>query len=172
MMSDDGDLKSLADQFALGRLVDLYARAIDRCDLSLLRSLYADDAIHDHGAMFRGGSDAFAAFIGANMRAMRTHHFMGNRLFVIDADDAEGEVYSINSHVIERDGALHDYIAAGRYLDRYRRTKAGWRIQFRSRIIDWSHERPHQPGGTASGLAIGGKHPDDPSYQMRLLTGL
>lgn len=165
MTDDDSLLRQTADHIALSRLIDSYARAIDRCDLELLRSLYADDAIHDHGAMFCGGPDAFAAFIGGTMRSLVSHHFMGNRLLDITGDQATGETYAINSHVIAPGTAeARDYIAGGRYLDRFRRTDAGWRITYRTRVIDWSHERPHQPGSTAAGLAIGGKWPDDASY--------
>jgi len=164
MTEDQALLRETADQVALSRLIDLYAHAVDRCDLALLRSLYADDAVHDHGAMFRGGPDAFAEFIGRTMRGIVSHHFMGNRLFVIDGDEARGETYAINSHVIAPGTPdARDYIAGGRYLDRFHRADTGWKIVWRSRVIDWSHERPHQPGSTASGLVAGGKWPDDPS---------
>ncbi|SNS04818.1 Ketosteroid isomerase homolog [Sphingomonas laterariae] len=165
-MTDDlALLRETADQIALSRLVDAYARAVDRCDLALLRSLYADDAVHDHGTMFRGSADAFADYIGKMMRGMVSHHFMGNRLFAIDGDVATGETYAINSHVLDPGTPeARDYIAGGRYLDRFRRTSAGWRIAHRTRVIDWTHERPHQSGATAAGLAAGGKCPDDPSY--------
>jgi ketosteroid isomerase-like protein len=165
-MNDDfALLRETADQIALSRLVDAYARAIDRCDLVLLRSLYSDDAIHDHGAMFRGPPDDFVAYIGRMMPTMVSHHFMGNRLFSISGDEATGETYAIKSHVITaQDGGQRDYIAGGRYLDRFRRTADGWRIAHRTRVIDWSHERPHQPGATAAGLAPGAKWPGDPSY--------
>lgn len=165
-MNDDLTLlRETADQIALSRLVDTYARAVDRCDLVLLRSLYTDDAIHDHGAMFRGPPDDFVAYIGRMMPAMISHHFMGNRLFSVAGDEATGETYAINSHVIATEsGKARDYIAGGRYLDRFRRTQSGWRITRRTRVIDWSHERPHQPGVAAAGLAPGGKWPDDPSY--------
>ncbi len=65
----------------------------------------------------------------ATMPAIVSHHFMGNRLFDIHGDDATGETYAINSHVITPEGGeARDYIAGGRYLDRFRRTDAGWRI--------------------------------------------
>ena len=165
MTDDTALLRETADYIALSRLIDSYARAIDRCDLILLRSLYADDAIHDHGAMFRGGPDAFAAFIGGTMHALVSHHFMGNRVLEIAGDDASGETYAINSHIIAPGTPeARDYIAGGRYLDRFRRTPTGWKIALRTRVIDWSHERPHQPGMTAAGLATGAKWPDDVSY--------
>ena len=170
----DGDQHDVLDQLALSRLVDLYARAIDRLDLVLLRSLYADDAIHDHGAMFRGGPDAFAEFVGRSMHGMRTHHFMGNRLFVVAGDEAEGETYAVNSHVIDAGTPqARDYVAGGRYLDRFRRAAHGWRFAYRARVIDWSQERPHEPGATAGGLLVGAKAPDDASYAMLpLLAGI
>lgn len=167
MTDIDRQWRETADQVALSRLIDLYAHGVDRCDLALLRSVYTDDAIHDHGTMFRGGPDAFVAFIGKTMRGMVSHHFMGNRLFVIEGDQARGETYAVNSHVIAPGTAdAKDYIAGGRYLDHFRRTDAGWKIAHRSRVIDWSHERPHQPGSTASGLAVGGKWPDDPGCAL------
>jgi ketosteroid isomerase-like protein len=174
MTEEAASLREALDQLALSRIVDLYARAVDRCDLALLRSLYADDAIHDHGEMFCGGPDAFVTFIDRSMRGMRTHHFMGNRLFVVRGDAAEGETYAVNSHVIDAGGPdAREYIAGGRYLDRFRRTAEGWRITYRTRVIDWSQERPHQPGTMASGLAVGGKYPDDASYGLLpLLAGI
>ncbi|WP_380877336.1 hypothetical protein ACFB49_12390 [Sphingomonas sp. DBB INV C78] len=167
-MNDDlALLRETADQMALSRLIDAYARAVDRCDLALLRSLYTDDAVHDHGAMFHGNPDDFAAFIGRTMPAIISHHFMGNRLFAVQGDEATGETYAINSHVIRPEsGEARDYIAGGRYLDRFRRTETGWRIAHRTRVIDWSHERPHQPGAAAAGLASGAKWPTDASYDV------
>lgn len=154
---------AFADQQALSRLADLYARAIDRGDHALLASLYTARSTHDFGGMFAGDLTGFLAFIAPTLAGMRTHHFMGNRLYMIEGDVAEGEIYSINSHVIATPGGLRDYIAGGRYLDRYRRTPHGWRIDHRKRVIDWTHERPHQPGATGGGFIAGGKLPDDPS---------
>lgn len=162
-MHSDADDSRCADEAALSRLADLYARAIDRGDHRLLASLYTEDSTHDFGGMFSGGLKAFVDFITTSLGQMRTHHFMGNRLYEIDGDVAEGEIYSINSHLLEGPDGLRDYIAGGRYLDRYRRTPGGWRIDHRKRVIDWTHERPHQPGATGGGLIAGGRLPDDPS---------
>jgi hypothetical protein len=162
-MQSDTDGARFADEAALSRLADLYARSIDRGDPRLLASLYTEESTHDFGGMFSGGLTAFVDFITTTMGRMRTHHFMGNRLYGIDGDVAEGEIYSINTHVIDGPDGLHDYIAGGRYLDRYRRTPDGWRIDHRKRVIDWTHERPHQPGAIGGGFIAGGRLPDDSS---------
>jgi ketosteroid isomerase-like protein len=146
------------DEAALSRLVDAYARAVDRGDMALLCALFTPDATLDFGAMFQGGRDAFIAMIAASMADMRTHHFMGNRLFAVGGDEAEGEVYSINTHVIPTEAGLRDYIGTGRYLDRYRRTPGGWRFTHRTRVIDCTND-----GTAGAGVIAGGKGRDDPS---------
>lgn len=142
----------LEDEAALSRLVDLYARAIDRADAELLRSLFTKDASLDFGAMFSGGIEAFIGMISSALASMRTHHFMGNRLYAFSEDAAEGEIYSINTHVISGSTGEREYVAGGRYLDRYSCTPEGWRIVHRTRIIDWSREYElSQTEGVAAG---------------------
>jgi len=48
---------------ALSELVHSYCRACDRRDFALVRTLYHDDAIDDHGAMFRGSVDEYVAWL-------------------------------------------------------------------------------------------------------------
>lgn len=156
------------DEAALGRLVDLYARAVDRGDMRLLASLFTDDATLDFGAMFSGNARSFADLLTTSMETMTTHHFMGNRLFAVQGDHAEGEIYSINTHrMSEPDDEARDYVAAGRYLDRYRRTERGWRLAHRTRVIDWTND-----GLPANGVIGGAKRGDDPSAHFRLLGAL
>ena len=56
-------LQTLIDKQALHELVLRYCRACDRRDFVLLRSLYHDDAIDDHGAMFCGSADEFLVWL-------------------------------------------------------------------------------------------------------------
>lgn len=158
----------LEDEAALSRLVDLYARAVDRDDMALLAALFTPDATLDFGAIYSGGRDDFVAMIGASMAGMRTHHFMGNRLYAVNGDEGEGEIYSINTHVLRTEEGERDYIGAGRYLDRYRRTPAGWRFIHRTRVIDWTNE-----GMPGAGVIRGGKGGGDPSaFGFPLLAAL
>ena len=156
------DIRQIADRQALGELVALYCRAVDRRDFTLLRRLYHPEATHDHGGLFQGTRDEFVAFLTRAMDDVVTHHFVGNALFAIDGDHAQGEVYTINYHVIGRE-SRRDYVAGGRYLDRYVRHEGAWVFLERRRLIDWAHEAPTADAGTSASLARGVAGPEDPS---------
>jgi hypothetical protein len=157
------ELQTLLAREALRDLTARYCRAVDRRDFALVRSLYHDDAVHDHGAMFQGGPDAFVAWLGGAMGDIVTHHFIGNALFAIGGDEAEGEVYTINYHII---GGARDYIAGGRYLDHYVRQDGRWLFKARKRVLDWTHERETKAGQTGAGVARGAFGADDASYVL------
>lgn len=141
----------LADQFALQRLAWTYCHAIDRRDYALLRTLYHDDAIDDHGAMFRGSPDEYVAWLPAMMANWAaTVHSIGNMLFLVDGDSAEGELQTTAYH---RTAAtpVRELIAGGRYLDSYEKRDGIWRFHRRALVLDWFEDRPLQRG---SGPAI------------------
>ena len=167
------DLEVLLVQQALQELVCRYSRAIDRRDFGQLRRLYLPDAEHDHGGLFRGDVTAFIAWLEQSPAAMRTHHFVGNALFHVDGERAEGEIYTINYHVLpaSADEPARDYIAGGRYLDHYRCQDGRWYFARRQRVIDWRHQRPSAPGGTGATIVEGSTGADDPSWQLRGLCG-
>ena len=56
-------LQELIDKQALQELVLSYCRACDRRDFVLLRTLYHDDAVDEHGAMFCGSADEYVAWL-------------------------------------------------------------------------------------------------------------
>lgn len=126
------------DKHALRELVEAYCRGIDRRDLELVRSCFHEDAIDDHGTLFRGGRDDYVALIAGYLEqfSMTTHH-VTNALFDIDGDDAEGESYVL-AHHITKGWAPQNIVASGRYLDRFERRDGVWRISHRTGIGDWS----------------------------------
>jgi hypothetical protein len=129
-------------------------------------SLYHPEATHDHGAMFNGTGAEFLRWVQQAPASMVTHHFIGNCLFHLDGDEAEGEVYTINSHVIATPQGRQDYVAGGRYLDRYVRAGERWFFRHRKRVVDWTHEAPTSAEVMAQGLARGSAGPDDASYKV------
>ena len=157
-------LEVLADKQALQELVLRYARAVDRKDFDRLKALYHPDARHDHGGMFAGGPGELIAWLKQSMVNMDTQHLVANSLFVIDGDTAKGEVYTINFHHFP--GTSSNYIAGGRYLDRYVRHEGRWVFQQRTRVVDWSEERTAKPGATAASLLRGCALPHDPSLAL------
>ena len=112
--------------------------------------------------MFQGKRDAFIAWLKQSPTNLVTQHVVGNALYKIDGDQAEGEIYTINCHVI---GEERDYFAGGRYLDRYVRENGRWWFSFRKRLVDWTYEGPSAPASTAAGLTRGENGPGDDSYK-------
>lgn len=166
---------TLIDQLALRELVMLYCRGCDRRDFALVRGLYHDDAIDDHGTMFRGGPDEFVAWLEqATALWELTRHEITNSVFAIDGDRAEGEHLVRAWHRTyppeRRELTIH-----GRYLDTYERRDEVWKFLRRSLVFDHGEMRVvdeaamEQLGGDApNGRADRG----DPSWSLSLLAGL
>lgn len=161
------DAQEAADIVALQQLVWTYCRAVDRRDLALLRSLYHDDAIDDHGTMFRGGPDDYVAWLPSMLaRWEATLHMIANMVFVVDGDVAEGELVVIATHRTPPPDS-RALTATGRYLDRYAKRDGIWRFLHRSLVLDWGDAaaisaaslRPPRPG-----TVVGRPDRDDPSY--------
>jgi len=157
----------LLDTFALQQLVSSYCHGIDRRDLDLVRSLYHDDAIDDHGPMFFGGPDEYVAWLPTILsKWSATAHIIHNTLFLVDGDHAEGEV-ALTAYHRTVDGT-REIIAHGRYIDQYKRRDGQWRFYRRSLALDWMEERalPTQEGsGVTDGVALGCPSVEDPCYQ-------
>ncbi len=168
-------LQEIADRMALADLVMRYCRGIDRRDFALVRSLYHDDAIDDHGQMFCGDPDDYVAWLADFMpRWDATVHAIHNSLFVIDGDHAEGE-HIVTAYHRTLPPARKEIIIGGRYLDRYQKRGGQWKFAHRSLVFDHGEMRDvDEPGFAALGAdaAHGTADRTDPSWQLQLLAGL
>ena len=162
----------LADLECLGRLVGTYSRAIDRRDFALLRSLYHDDAVEQHGEMFSGSPDDYVAFVKQALANYEmTAHYPVSSLFEFDGDSAEGETYKINYHRTCGPDAS-EVITASRSLDRYTRRDGEWRFARRSVVLDWARTQPVDAAAYAdfaAGSPPGACGPLDLSYTLLAL---
>ena len=167
------DARELAARDCLRRLVDTYSRACDRRDFVLLRSLYHDDALEEHGDMFTGSPDEYVAWVETALSNWQaTAHYVTNALFAVDGDYAEGEVYKLNYHRT-LDGA-EEIVTGSRSLDRFARRDGEWRFLGRCVTLDWATRRPasaeaYQNFAAASPLGAAG--PADLSYGRLSLFG-
>ena len=167
--------RTLLDQMAIRDLVMRYCRGCDRRDFTLVRALYHDDAIDDHGSMFKGNPDDFVAWLPQAMAPWElTIHSISNSLFAVDGDYAEGEHHARayhRTHPPER----KEYIVHGRYLDKYARRDGVWKFLHRSLVFDHGVIRDVDEVSFAqlSGdAAMGRADRDDPSWSLPLLAGL
>lgn len=165
-------MQALLDQIALRDLVMRYCRGCDRRDFTLVRSLYHDDAIDDHGTMFRGGPDAFVEWLPQAMAPWElTVHSISNSFFVVDGDRAEGE-HHVRAYHRTHPPERREYIVHGRYLDQYERREGTWKFLHRALVFDSGEIRDLDEaafarigGDAVHGRADGG----DPSWRLPLL---
>ena len=166
-MSDS--LQTLLDKQSLHELVLNYCRACDRRDYALVRDLYHDDAVDDHGDMFRGSADEYAAWLPTVLENFEaTAHSISNALFVVNGDRAEGEIYALAYHRTPAPAA-RAIVIGGRYLDRYEKRGGEWRFARRSLAMDWCRVEAVDSAAYAefaAGAPAGRPDAQDPSYRV------
>lgn len=166
----DSRLARLLDKQDCVELVHKLARAIDRCDADLVRSVFHPDATDDHG-MFKGTAADFVPWVMEVLAGMRrTQHVIGNVLVEVDGNNARGEAYFIAHHCLPgADGAGDTFmVAAGRYLDRFEKRAGEWRIAHRGAVYDWSTTAPSTDMWDRVAMpthAFGERGHADPSYR-------
>ncbi len=167
------DVAELAARNCLWRLVNAYSRACDRRDFALLRSLYHDDALEEHGDMFSGSPDDYVKWIaGALAMWSATAHYVTNALFEMRDDYAEGEIYKLNYHRT-LDGR-EEIITGSRSLDRFAKRNGEWRFLGRCVTLDWAGRRPASAAAYESVAAAsppGAPGAEDLSYRRLTLFG-
>ena len=136
-------LQRLADEAALRRSAELYARGADRRDKSLWREILAADCvIEGPGFTLDGREQALAAIdqLAASFKA--TAHRIHNQTVIVRGDTAEGETYCTADHLLAQGGADAILCWSIRYQDQWRREGGQWRFARRRLVVDWEEVRP------------------------------
>ena len=134
-------LREQLDRDEIFRVMQRYARGLDRLDFELARSCYWDDATEDHGS-YVGKPDDFIHWADSTTLAFKsTQHGILNHSCDLQGDDAYCETYYLFTSLAERAPHL---MSAGRYIDHFQK-RAGqsgpeWRIANRVCIIEAQYE--------------------------------
>ncbi|WP_193073761.1 nuclear transport factor 2 family protein [Pseudomonas sp. FME51] len=165
----DKAMHVLLDKQAIYEVLVRYCRGADRCDETLIRSVYHDDAYDDHG-YWRGSGSDFARFVSARLAAanVATTHSISNVLIEVDGDSARSESQVVATLIRKDRPRLADVMGA-RYLDRLSRRNDEWKIDQRTVVLDW-----HKVDAWAEteapipldGFTRGARFPTDPVYQL------
>lgn len=140
-----------AAQRALERLTEDYAHAADRREPASAASLFTEDGLL---AIFRDGAEgqptvehrgrpAIAAAIATLSRYDATTHFLGQRTFEVNGQQALGETYCLAYHVRTKAGLLVNEMLAIRYLDNCVQRDGRWLFSERRLITDWMQRSEH-----------------------------
>lgn len=151
----DASIDAVLSRAVIMDLVSAYARAADRGDVELMRSLFHDDATVMCGiANGRGPAfaEAIVAFVTTNLD--RCFHSISNSWIEVNGDTAAGEHYVI-AHVT---AGGNDFLSGGRYVDRYERRDGAWKFASRSFVMDWNSTQPtsHESEGFYAALTMRG----------------
>lgn len=136
-------LQAAIDRSEISEVLARFARALDRLDENLLRSILHHDATLDFGpGVFQGiGGDYVHWVFGILQSARASHHMIGNIHIDLEGDVAYVETYFQNHLRIEKPIGREDVFLGGRYLDRFERRPEGtagiWKIMHRKQIMDW-----------------------------------
>lgn len=105
-----------------------YCHGVDRLDPECMKSAYWPDATDDHGTFVGNAYEFVDHCMQSHRRWSWTMHTISNHMVDLDADGehARGEAYNISYLQRVDTGELDIWF--GRYLDRYERRGAEWRI--------------------------------------------
>ena len=153
-----------------------FARAVDRQDWALARTLYHDGAFDDHG-FFKGAPDAFLAHI-AKLHEHQDHsmHFNTNVLIEFQAKDrafVETYVLVLQRYTSKAEGVApgshgRRVFASARYLDRFEKRNGEWRVAHRTLVFGDTESAPMAgPSQFPADFVVQKHGMDDALYALR-----
>ncbi|TDV49895.1 nuclear transport factor 2 family protein [Actinophytocola oryzae] len=149
-----------------------FARGMDRFDRALFLSAFHPDATIAAGDFVGGATALYDWAAAVHERDQRsTQHNLVNHSCEITGSTAHTETYYL---FVGRNRDETNWVAGGRYLDRFQRRDGTWRIAFRTTVIEWSGMLPTTAVPFADvpdihGNGIPARDLGDPSYRRPLV---
>lgn len=151
-MNMEATVRELVDRQAITGLIHGYCERFDRNDPEGVAELFTPDAIVDYNPdtpNITGAELAGTIAIGLRDTFVATSHHVSNVTIEFEGSDTARSLCYVDAWHRYRNGAPDGYLW-GRYLNRYRRTGAGWRITSlllqAAGTIDFHRERMHGIG--------------------------
>jgi ketosteroid isomerase-like protein len=149
-------MRELLDKEHIREVLYKCCRAVDRCDIELLKSVYHPDGFNAHGSKFVGNAHDFCDWVIPRLRVHHLiRHTIGNVLIDLRGDEAFCEShYHVSTRTNLPDGRVVDTGSEGRYIDVLVRCEdSQWRIFHRLVVNDkrWSNPVPTQDLGGIQG---------------------
>lgn len=147
-----------------------YARATDRLDEALLRSLFWPEATHKHGR-FDGKSQDFIGFSTKIVGGLKyACHHVSNVSVEVKGNRAFSECYYFAQHrrAATETAGEQDIFFQGRYLDFHERRSGEWKIIRRRGLSDYTSPLVPAPTPFADWAAgHSERFPNDEYYKMQ-----
>jgi hypothetical protein len=190
----EAEIRELLDRQKCYDVLTRYCRALDRADVELMKTVYWEDAVDEHG-VFEGNAHDFAEFIIREIRnwfEVATHYIcnvhmeyygdvMCTESYLISYCSVTGDPAKVQavygaSYLAATGGPeaahkQHAFLMGGRYVDRLEKRNGEWRIAHRRVVMDWNENWPSgaisAEGMFASLSCRGTRDRSDPVYQNR-----
>ena len=163
------ELRYVRDRWDIIDCVSRQSRGHDRHDVELMRSVYHEGGIDEHGPVTLGAEEYGPYMNGVHAQAFIDHlHNLTTHTVDIDGDTAHAETYVMGAMRV-RDGKTLS-LMGGRYIDRLERKEGQWRIVLRRCTIEWACNASASlvTSGAFAGFIKGTWGHDDPSYARPL----
>ena len=164
-------LQNLADRQDILDCLTRFSRGMDRFDRELFLSAFHPDATVAAG-VFVGIPATLYVWAESlhDQGQSATHHNLLNHTCDIQGDTAHTETYYL---FVGRNANDSNWIAGGRYVDRFEKRDGAWKIALRTNSIEWSGIVPTMPLPFSDvpdiyGNGAPARSKDDPSYQRPL----
>ena len=163
----DSRLQEMLDHHEIRRTLAEYCLGCDRCDETLMASVYAEDSWDSHGLRQAPGPEFARATVASVLATSETlHHLLGQSLIRVTGDDAGAETYFIAVMVDGTDERFCNQLG-GRFVDRLVRVNGIWKIKERVAVRDWSIRLPiAEDWATARLLTAGCRSNADPVFAV------
>ncbi len=180
---NEQQMQEMWNKQTISELIMTYARALDRFDEDLLRSIFHPDSQHAHGFVGPSSDPSIPSkpgepgdFVAYAYEVLgtcsRTHHHLGNIFIEVDGDDAYAETYFSAYHRLRAKSdplsgeTAHDtemdWFVGGRYIDRFQRRDGIWKISHRTGLTDWMRiESPASQGFNDIPAGMAGRRGQD-----------
>lgn len=182
----------LEDRFQIEQVMRRWARAVDRRDWALVRTVFHPGAIDDHG-MYKGDIDGLIDWLEARHQCITmSMHVLGNIYIEFsDANSAVCESYvvayqrydatpsadqshilaALGEHVDQSDLPI-DVMMPARYVDVFEKRDCSWRITHRTTIFEGRYILKGDNAPLNPAWTVGQRDKSDPLYIARRRAGL
>lgn len=181
MKISEQDQLDLVNRSAITDLHHRFCRAIDRCDVDLLKSLFHEDAVIDHPPLDGPAPEFCEKLIEAVGQFGPMLHYLSNLLIDFEGEVAYAESYFTAWYRAEDrtgdqpvfpghlPGGDEHVFMGGRYFNELTRRDGVWRIAYHTAIVEWEDWRRADERGpmVAHGRAQAARNRSDLIYKRR-----
>jgi hypothetical protein len=173
----DPRVQEMLDHHDIRRALAEYCHGCDRMDRIRMASVYLEDSWDDHGIYKCSGAE-LAERVTSSLKVNweMCMHQLGQSIINVNGDEAGVETYFL-AFLRRRTEAGPEIVSqGGRYVDRFRRTADGWKVEKRICMTEWmlSHGenedflknanfvQPHRSGADPACQVLGFEHSEIP----------